>query len=63
MELVILSIFPVKQTVQVNIGTSADAEKYKTNLKVRSEDLCWVAYQIFDVEIDNTSHVNLFGLN
>lgn len=39
MELVILSIFPVKQTVWVNIGNFADAEKYKTNLKVRSKDL------------------------
>lgn len=32
------SVYPVKQIVWVNIGTCADAGKYETNLKVRSED-------------------------
>lgn len=51
---------PVKQIVWVNIGTFTDVGKYETSLKVRSKDLCWVAYQIIYEEIDNSSHVCLF---
>jgi len=36
-------------------GTFTDAAKHKTNLKVRSKDLCCVAYQLISVETDNAS--------
>lgn len=41
--------------------TSTGAAKYETNLKVRSKDLCGVAYQTIDAKFDNASDV--FFLN